>query len=156
MEYSFKEVEVVKIQLLQNQQRILRWIDTVVVVQFNLLICCTRSWLPQVVQDFCEKHIMHIKNTIKIVVTIQCSFNFIRLWQMVCLGTSYKAIYTTTGNVTQAITVNSIMKLFKYFVDFSVCYCEVFYTKNLVYAVLVHLEFRFIQKGTLRKKINFL
>lgn len=80
-----------------------------------------------------------------------------RLQLMVCLGTSYKVIYTTTGNVTQAITLNSIMKLFKYFVALSVCYCEVFYTKNLVYAVLVHLELRFIQKGTRRKKkIHFL
>lgn len=79
-----------------------------------------------------------------------------RLQLMVCLGTSYKVMYTTTGNVTQAITLNSIMKLFKYFVAFSVCYCEVFYTKNLVYAVLVHLELQFIQKGTRRKNINFL
>lgn len=41
-----------------------------------------------------------------------------RLQLMVCLCTSYKVNYTTTGNVTQAITLNSIMMLFKYFVAF--------------------------------------
>lgn len=78
-----------------------------------------------------------------------------RLQLIACLGTSYNVNYTTTGNVTQAITLNSIMKLFKYFVAFSVCYCEMLYTKNLVYAVLVHLEFRFIQSRYPEKKIHF-
>lgn len=77
-------------------------------------------------QDFCEEHIMHIKNTIKNfnnTMQLQLYQDLAtfkaqrRLQLMVCLGTRYKVIYTTTGNVTQAITLNSIMKLFKYFVD---------------------------------------
>lgn len=83
------------------------------------------SWLPRVMQDFYEKHIMHIKNTIKnFNNTMQLQLYQAlaafkaqrRLQLMVCLGTSDKVIYTTTGNVTQAIFFNIIMKLFKYFV----------------------------------------